>query len=81
MQGTIITSGRGFWFLVCDGTDETLFLHHTEVVGNRYLRENDRIAFEVAPNPRKPGQRMAVHAQWIGRLIPQDTTTKMGVSR
>lgn len=69
MQATVFLAGRGFWLAVCDGTDETVFIHYNEVANNRYLRENDRVEFDAVPNPRKPGKLMGVRVRYLGHVI------------
>ena len=69
MLGTILSAGAGFWFAVTDDTSETVFVHHSQVANNRFLRANDRIEFEIADNPRKPGQKQALAVRYIGHVV------------
>lgn len=70
MQGTIVSeTNHGWWIVEADGTSESIFVHYSQVAGNRYLHVGDRIKFDSEPNPRKTGQNRAVRVEWIGRNI------------
>jgi cold shock CspA family protein len=75
VQGRVASEpGNGVWFLECDGTSQTVFCHHSNVANSRYLHVNDRVEFELAPNPRKPGQVQAVNVRFVGRNIARQTS-------
>jgi cold shock CspA family protein len=76
LNGTIVTesNGKGWWIVECDGTSECLFVHHSQVAHNRYLHVGDRIRFDSAPNPRKPGQNCAINVEYVGRVVARQTS-------
>jgi cold shock CspA family protein len=70
MQGTItFSSGKGWYFARNDATDTTIFVHANEVENQRFLRVDDRISFDEAPSPKKPGHTMAVRVKYLGHTI------------
>ena len=69
-SGTIITTGgRGFWWCEQDATHTSVFVHQSRVADRRVLHLGDRIRFEIAENPERPGQTMAVNVTYIGKVI------------
>ena len=72
----VAASGRGFWFIEQDQTRDCVFVHQNCVVGKKYLRVNDRVRFNLAPNPRKPSEMQAVDVEIIGIIIPRQVSDK-----
>jgi cold shock CspA family protein len=73
-QGTVVTEGgKGWWMVEQDGTHLSLFVHHSSIRSQRYLHVGDRVEFNVAPNPKKPGYMQAVEVRHIGRQIARQT--------
>ena len=68
--GSVITEGaRGYWFIEQDQTRDSLFVHQSHVKDHKVLHLNDRVRFNVVPNPRKPGEFMATDVEIIGHTI------------
>lgn len=68
----VAASGRGYWFIEQDQTRDCLFVHQRDVVGKKYLRVNDRVRFNVIPNPQSKScstDHMAVDVEIIGLTI------------
>ena len=71
----VAASGRGFWFIEQDqNLRDCIFIHQNSVVGKKYLRVNDRVRFNLAPNPRKVGEMQAVDVEIIGLTIARQTS-------
>jgi hypothetical protein len=67
MQGTITIERQGWWLCEEDSAGTMYFVHHTSIPAGINLHTNDRIEFDVAPNPLKPGYVMAVNVVRIYR--------------
>ena len=65
---------KGFCFAEADGTSQCVFIHVSQVKGERYLHAGDRIKYDLIPNPLRPGQMMAGNVEWIGREIAKQTS-------
>jgi len=73
--GTVTTNGgRGSWFIERDHTRDSVFCHQRSVVDRKFLHVNDRVEFDLAPNPLKPGETMAVDVRIIGLMIARQTS-------
>ena len=67
MQGTITLERQGWWLTEEDDRGTIYFVHHTGIPAGTNLHTDDRIAFDTAPNPLKPGFVMAVNVVRIYR--------------
>jgi hypothetical protein len=67
MQGTITLERQGWWLCEEDSAGTMYFVHHTSIPAGINLHTNDRIEFDVAPNPLKPGYVHAVNVVRIYR--------------
>jgi cold shock CspA family protein len=68
--GSIISApGRGVCWCEQDITHTSTFVHISQVADRRVLHVGDRIRFEIAPNPARPWQVMAVNVAYIGRVV------------
>jgi hypothetical protein len=68
--GSIITeSTAGWWLCEQDITHTTLFIHHSSVFDQRFLHVGDRVQFEIAPNPRRPGKFQAINVEYVGHTV------------
>jgi cold shock CspA family protein len=82
--GIVVSSGsRGFWFIEQDNTRDCIFCHQNNVVRKKFLHMNDRVRFNLAPNPRRPGEMEAVDVEIIGLTVARQTSAPVtpGVSR
>jgi cold shock CspA family protein len=68
--------GRGFWFIEQDETRDAFFVHQNHVIGKKYLHVNDRVQFNIAPNPKKPGEMMATDVEIVGLTIARQVSEK-----
>jgi cold shock CspA family protein len=76
--GTIISApGRGVCWCEQDATHTSTFVHISQVADRRVLHVDDRIRFDIAPNPARPGQVMAVNVTWIGRVVARQTSASV----
>lgn len=74
MTGTITSdSGRGFFWCEADITHQSLFVHQSQVKNRRHLHVNDRVKFDVEPNPRRLGELQGVRVEWIGFVVARQT--------
>jgi cold shock CspA family protein len=64
-----VVRGRGCWFIEQDHTRDCIFVHQKHVVRRKFLHINDRVQFNLAPNPIKPGEVMAVDVEIVGVTI------------
>lgn len=62
-------SGRGYWWIEADATRDCVWVHQQYVVGKKFLHLNDRVQYNLAPNPRKPGSMMAVDVEIVGVTV------------
>ena len=70
LTGTVINSvGAGCWVIEQDATRDCIFVHQRNVIRRKFLHENDRVRFNLAPNPRTPGEDMAVDVEIIGFTV------------
>jgi cold shock CspA family protein len=75
-SGTIISElGRGAFWCEQDETHSSVFVHISHVADRRVLHIGDRITFSIAPNPMRPGQRMAVDVTYVGRNIARQSSS------
>lgn len=72
----VAASGRGFWFIEQEGTRDCVFVHQRNVVGKKVLHRNDRVRFNLAPNPRKPGELEATDVEIFGVTIAHQASAK-----
>jgi cold shock CspA family protein len=70
----VAAGGRGFWFIEQDLTRDCIFVHQNSVIGKKYLRVNDRVRFNLTPNPRKAGEMQAVDVEIIGLTLARQTS-------
>lgn len=47
-------SGRGYGFIRPEGAREDVFVHSSELRGATYLREGEKVEFEIEDTPRGP---------------------------
>ena len=69
MQGTITLERQGWWLCEEDTESRLYFVHHTGIPASTNLHTGDRIEFDVASNPMKPGYVMAVNVVRIYRAL------------
>jgi cold shock CspA family protein len=75
MQGRItFSSGKGWYFAESDADHSAVFVHQNQVENNRYLQIDDRIEFDIAPNPKKPGKTNAVNVKYLGHTVARQTS-------
>lgn len=68
-QGVIRSeSTKGYWFVEDQKSNLSYFVHHSQVIGERFLHLGDIVQFDVIPNPVRPGQQMAGAVKFIGRV-------------
>ena len=74
IQGSIITeSNKGWWIVEQYITHTALFIHHSSIPDQRCLHVGDRVQFEVAPNPRRPGKFHAINVKYVGHTNARQT--------
>lgn len=62
-------SGKG-WFFAENLTDNTsIFVHQKDVENRRYLKVDDRIAFDVIPSRTEPGEVQAANVKYLGHTV------------
>jgi hypothetical protein len=66
--------GRGCWVAEQDQTRDCIWIHQRFVVGRKFLHINDRIRFNLAPNPRKLGEEMAVDVEIVGLTLARQVS-------
>jgi cold shock CspA family protein len=67
-RGIVVeTARRGVVWIEQTDTHRSLFCHISKVIGLRVLHIDDIISFDIAANPRRPGQDMAVNVTYVGR--------------
>lgn len=71
----VAVSGRGYWFIEQDQTRDCLFAHQRDVVGTKYLHLNDRVRFNIAPNPKSATELMAIDVEIVGVTIARQVST------
>jgi hypothetical protein len=70
LTGIVVSNlGRGCWFIEQDLTRDCVFVHQKHVIGKKFLHVNDRVRFNLTPNPIKPGEVMASDVEIIGLTI------------
>jgi hypothetical protein len=70
LSGTVVQSaGLGCWLIEQDFTRDCIFVHQRYVKGRKFLHVNDRVRFNLTPNPRKPGEVMADDVEIVGLMI------------
>lgn len=75
ITGTVVNAiGAGCWAIEQDQTRDCIFCHQRCVVRRKFLHVNDRVRFNLAPNPRKPGEEMAVDVEIIGLNVARQTS-------
>lgn len=69
-KGTItFVSGRGWFFAERDGDSSAIFVHQNQVEHQRYLKVDDRIQFDLGPNPKNPERLCAVNVKYLGHTL------------
>lgn len=73
-KGTItFVSGRGWCFAERDDDSSSIFFHQNQVEHQRYLKVDDRIQFEVGPNPKNPNRLCAVNVKYLGHCVARQS--------
>jgi cold shock CspA family protein len=68
-QGTIRSeSTKGYWFVEDNESNRSFFVHHSQVADERFLHVGDIVAFDIVPNPVRPGQQYAGNVKYVGRV-------------
>lgn len=74
-QGIITFDSQKGWYFGENLTDHSrTFIHIDAVENQRYLKVNDRVSFDIAPNPDRPGKTMAVNVKYLGRVIARQVS-------
>ena len=63
-QGAIATFNGAFAFIRPDGADKDVFAHASELPTGP-IHGGDRVTFDIAPDPFKPGKMRAVAVRFI----------------
>lgn len=69
-------SGKGWYFAENLTNHSATFVHQADVENQRYLKIDDRISFDLAPNPARPGKVKAVNVKYLGHIIARQTSGK-----
>lgn len=70
LTGIVVSDlGRGCWFIEQDLTRDCVFVHQKYVFRKKFLHVNDRVRFNLTPNPIKSGEVMASDVEIIGLTI------------
>jgi cold shock CspA family protein len=73
--GTItFVSGKGWFFAENDADHGAIFIHQKSVEKQRYLKVDDRVEFELADNPRRPGEICGVNVRYVGHTIARQVS-------
>jgi cold shock CspA family protein len=73
---TVITpTTRGVCWAEQDETHASIFIHVAYVEQNRILYPDDRIEFDIADNPLKPGRKMGINVRWVGRVVARQVSS------
>ncbi len=73
--GIVVSNlGRGCWFIEQDFTRDCVFVHQKHVIGKKFLHVNDRVRFNLTPNPIKPDQIMASDVEIIGLMVARQVS-------
>lgn len=79
MTGIIIRdSGRGFYWAEAEDTHQSVFIHQNDVKDQRVLHVGDRIRFDLAPNPARPGQFHGARAEYLGHIVARQLGSAPG---
>jgi cold shock CspA family protein len=82
LTGTVVGhAGQGCFFIEQDQTRDRIFCHQRHVVREKYLHLKDRVRFNIAPNPKRPGDEMAVDVEIIWPIIARQITDKSESSK
>jgi cold shock CspA family protein len=69
-EGTVtFVSEKGWYFAENSADHSRTFVHQNEIENLRYLKVGDRIAFDLTPNPARPGKMMAINVRYLGHTI------------
>lgn len=71
-------SGKGWYFAENSADHSRIFVHQNDVENFRYLKVDDRIAFDISPNPDRPGKTMAVNVKYLGHTIARQISGNGG---
>jgi len=75
--GTVVNAiAEGCWAIEQDETRDCIFVHQRDVARRKFLHLKDRVRFNLAPNPRKPGEEMATDVEIIGLRIAIQVSDK-----
>ena len=50
----VFSSQRGYGFIAAPDNEEVIFFHHSDVQGNKYLKQNDQVEFEIGEGVKGP---------------------------
>lgn len=77
MTGIVTSdSTKGFCFCETDETQQSLFIHISQVKDGRCLHTGDKISLDIVPNPMRPGSLMGTNVVYLGRIISAQYGTK-----
>jgi len=62
-----------------DITHTSVFVHISQVADRRVLHLGDRIRFEIADNPERPGKTMAVGVSYLGHAVARQISDRTAV--
>ena len=63
-HGAIATFNGSYAFIKPDGADGDVFAHRSELPSDQ-IHRGDRVSFDVAPDPYKPGRMRAVQVRFV----------------
>jgi hypothetical protein len=69
--------GRGCWLIEQDQTRDCIWVHQRFVIRRKFLRVNDRVRFNIAPNPRRPDEVMATDVEIVGISVARQTSAPL----
>ena len=78
MLSRIVTDhvASGCWLIEQDFTRDCVFVHQTNVVRRKFLHINDRVRFHKVPNPRTPGEDMAIDVEIVGITVVRQVSDR-----
>ena len=69
--GTVSTYNGSYAFITPDGEGKDVFAYKDELPGN--VHRGDRVSYELAPDPYKPGKMLAKSVRFVDEGEPDET--------